>query len=65
MRLTAERARTYDVRATLSGLGTSWEPCRVEADGRRVGFAYGESRRVLRFTAPVASAGEVRVTACR
>ena len=65
LRFSASRARTYDVRATLAGLDPAWEPCRVESDGRRVGFAYGASRRVLRFTTAVAPGGEVRVTACR
>ena len=63
LRLDATRARTYDVRATLAGLDRSWVPCGVAADGQEVPFRYGESRRLLRFSAEHA-AGEIRVTAC-
>ena len=62
--LSASRARTYDVRATLSGIGRTWMPCRVVADGHRVPFDYFPDRRVLRFAAGVAADGVVRVTAC-
>ena len=63
LRLDATRPRTYDLRATLAGLGRSWTPCRVEVDGERVPFAYHDARRYLRVTAPVVD-GEIRVRAC-
>ncbi|MBO0845667.1 MAG: glycoside hydrolase family 31 protein, partial [Nocardioides sp.] len=65
LRLSATRARTYDVRATLVGLSPTWKPCRAEADGKRVPFVYHPGRRVLRFAADAAAEGVVRVTACR
>ncbi|WP_296605496.1 TIM-barrel domain-containing protein [Nocardioides sp.] len=65
LRVAADQARRYDVRATLAGLDPDWRPCRVEADGHRVPFEYAGSRRVLRFSASIAATGGVRVTACR
>ena len=65
LRISAGQARTYDVRATLAGLGADWKPCKVEARGRRVPFKYHAGRQVLRFSADVAAAGRVQVKACR
>lgn len=65
LRLDASRDRRYGVRATLAGLGATWRPCTVTADGVDVPFTYGSDRQVLRFRAGVDAAGEVVVTACR
>lgn len=65
LELEASQGRTYDVRATLAGLGRGWTPCTVEADGVEVPFTFAKHRRVLSFTADVAVDGVVRVTACR
>ena len=65
LQLDASQARSYDVRATLAGLGKDWKPCKVVADGARVPFKYRAGRQVLRFAADVAADGVVRVTACR
>jgi hypothetical protein len=65
LKLSATRARTYDVRATLAGLGRTWAPCRVEADGKRVPFAFHPHKRTMRFSANAAADGVVTVTACR
>lgn len=65
LRLSARGARRYDVQATLSGLGRSWTPCGVTADGRHVRFGYETATRVLTFSARVARAGTIRVTSCR
>lgn len=62
--LDATQARTYDVRATLAGLGSGWVPCRVEADGERVAFSFEPGRQVVRVRAPLAADGALRVTAC-
>ena len=65
LRLDASTARTYDVQATLSGLGRDWRPCGIFADGQEVPFTFRAGQRVLLFSAATAAAGVVRVTACR
>ena len=61
----ADRARTYDVQATLAGLDRDWTPCRVEADGRQVPYRYDRADRVLRFSAAAPADGRIQVLACR
>lgn len=65
LRLDAARGRTYDMQATLAGLAPSWQPCRVQADGRKVRFEYDAATRVLTFRADLAADGVLRVTGCR
>ncbi|WP_243056362.1 TIM-barrel domain-containing protein [Nocardioides sp. SR21] len=65
LRLDGAQARTYDLQATLTGLAPSWEPCRVEADGRKVSFAYDARTRVLTLSAALGADGVLEVTACR
>lgn len=62
--VSAARSRTYQVRATLAGLGRDFVPCQVRADGAPVPFRYAAGRGVLRFDAPLAADGEVRITGC-
>lgn len=64
LRVAASRARSYDVRAMLAGLDAGWTPCTVEVDGQSVPFEYDAERDVLRFTADLATDGQVVVTAC-
>ena len=52
------------MRATLAGLDAGWTPCTVEIGGESVPFDYDADRDVLRFTADVATDGQVLVTAC-
>lgn len=63
--LDAGRARRYDVQATLAALPEGWEPCAVEAGGRRVRFDFDADRRVLELSAKLGAHGTLRVTACR
>ncbi|GAA4377618.1 TIM-barrel domain-containing protein [Nocardioides caricicola] len=64
VRLDGAQARTYDLRATLTGLAPSWTPCRVEADGAKVPFDYDAASRVLTLSAGLAADGVLRVVAC-
>jgi len=63
--LDADRARTYDVQATLAGLDRDWKPCSVQADGQQVPYDYDRADRVLRFSAAAPADGRIQVLACR
>ncbi len=73
LKLDAEQARTYDVKANLAGLvkkaqkkkGKDWRPCSVTADGSPAAFTYNRKKGVLRVTAELGAQGRLKVTACR
>ncbi|MEO6627364.1 MAG: TIM-barrel domain-containing protein [Aquihabitans sp.] len=58
-------ARTYELQASMIGLGAGFKPCKVSVHDKPIEFRFDDTTGVLRSSVAMGASGSITVAACR